>query len=638
MIDLAHIRRVVGDAHGTVALSDATCRIVRGEFVAILGASGSGKTTLLSLLGLLDHPTSGTYLFDGQDVESLSEEQRNDLRGSRIGFVFQNSYLIAEDSVAENVALGLRVRGVPREERSRLVDEVLGHVGLAGFQDRVAGELSGGEKQRVALARALVGGPDVVMADEPTGALDSDSTHRLVELLRDVNLGGTTIVVVTHDPIVAEAADRVIEIVDGVVASGESSSSAMDPAAGQRAAAIRVERRTKLWQEVIDAAMTPLARPLRAALVMLAYILGVAALVGAVGLTQSTTAQIVYRLTEAGSNEIRVTTPSTADWGYSLDFANIDAEVATISALEGVDTAVAVRTFAPQSNLISRVRVSALEATGFSGRIFVTDASYLRAYGLRAVSGNVVNLTNDWNGPVVAVGSRAAEKLGVTSVVPGVSIWVNGISVDVIAVLAPTGDVLADDAVYFSRACLPMLPGPVDSYLLVLTGKGYAEPLARALPLALSPENPGSIHTSTVAQLANLQQGINSDLTSLLGVIGWVILALSTLAAGTTMYLSVQQRAPEIALRRAMGADRASIFRLFTYEGVAVGVTGGIVGQIIGIAIAWIVANANSWPLSLGLGTGLLGLAVGFVAGAVASMLPAGIAARQDPALILRTI
>jgi macrolide transport system ATP-binding/permease protein len=113
---------------------------------------------------------------------------------------------------------------------------------------------------------------------------------------------------------------------------------------------------------------------------------------------------------------------------------------------------------------------------------------------------------------------------------------------------------------------------------------------------------------------------------------------LSTLAAGTTMYLSVQQRAPEIALRRAMGADRASIFRLFTYEGVAIGVTGGIVGQIIGIIIAVVVANANNWPLSLGLGAGLLGLAVGFIAAAVASMLPAGIAAAQDPALILRTI
>jgi macrolide transport system ATP-binding/permease protein len=401
---------------------------------------------------------------------------------------------------------------------------------------------------------------------------------------------------------------------------------------------IPTERRVKLLQEVMDAVITPLARPLRAALVMLAYVLGVAALVGAVGLTQSTTAQIVNRLTEAGSNEIRVSTNAISDWDYSFDYDAIYAEVATISALEGVEVAVPVRTFASNSNLIARTRISVFESAGFSGRIFVTESSYLHAYGFRVESGNYDNLTNDWNGAVVVVGSRAAEKLGVSAVAPGVNIWVNGINVDVIAVLAPTGDVLADDAVYFSRACLPMLSGRVDSYLLVLTGKGYAEPLARALPLALSPENPGSVHTSTVAQLANLQRGINSDLTSLLGVIGWVILALSTLAAGTTMYLSVQQRAPEIALRRAMGADRASIFRLFTYEGVAIGVTGGIVGQILGIGIAWIVASANHWPLSLGLGAGLLGLAVGFVAGAVASMLPAGIAAAQDPAVILRTI
>ncbi|MDR2895435.1 MAG: ABC transporter ATP-binding protein [Propionibacteriaceae bacterium] len=200
----------------TLALRQATADIHRGEFVAIAGASGSGKTTLLSILGLLDRPSSGSYWLDDVNVGLLSESQLNRLRARTFGFVFQNSYLLAEESVGENVALGLKVRGVPSLQRQVIVKRSLAQVGLMGTADKRAGECSGGEKQRVAVARALATAPEVILADEPTGALDLASTNQLIALLRRINADGMTIIVVTHDPLVAAAATRSITITDGV--------------------------------------------------------------------------------------------------------------------------------------------------------------------------------------------------------------------------------------------------------------------------------------------------------------------------------------------------------------------------------------------------------------------------------------
>lgn len=217
VIDMAGVTRAVG-RHGEIwAVKEASFMIHAGEFVAIMGPSGSGKTTLLSLLGLLDRPTSGTYLLQGVDVARLTERQRNVLRGTALGFVFQNSYLVASETVADNVALGLRVRGVAAHDRCHLVSEALDLVGLGETRDRRAGELSGGEKQRVAVARAVVTAPDILLADEPTGALDTTATTRLIDLFKRVNADGTTVVVVTHDPLVAKRADRVLEIGDGIL-------------------------------------------------------------------------------------------------------------------------------------------------------------------------------------------------------------------------------------------------------------------------------------------------------------------------------------------------------------------------------------------------------------------------------------
>ncbi|MDR1393026.1 MAG: ATP-binding cassette domain-containing protein [Bifidobacteriaceae bacterium] len=648
------------------ALRCATCTIRRGEFVAIIGPSGSGKTTLLSLLGLLDHATSGTYRFDGVDVGSLREPDRDDLRANSIGFVFQNSYLIGAETVGANVALGLRVRGVPARERNRLVLQALDRVGLASAINRRAGNLSGGEKQRVAVARALVTSPRMILADEPTGALDSDSTVRLMELLGSVNAAGTTVVVVTHDPLVAGAARRHLSITDGVLddAGGAPVAGVVEPGAAVPRRP-QGKRSVRLRQEVADAVLASLIRPARSLLVTLAYVLGVAALVGAMGVAGGSTGQVVERLTEAGSNEIRVT-DNSIPWSFDSAMAEgVDPLTAVnglwnqsqvtagqVAAIEGVVAATPVQVYSSGGNAISRIgpgraggQVYGGQGSGgrtgtvpFGGRLMILSDSYFEASGTEVSSGTTGLLGNTWDAVVVVAGSRAAAELGLTEASPGVTIWVNGLSVDVAAILSPSGDVRLDSALFFSPAARLILSDQTDQYWDIRTADGYAEPVAKAIPLALAPNNPGQIAVSTVAQLAGLQQGVSADLSRMLGAIGAVILVLSALTSATTMFLAVQHRGPEIALRRAMGASRASIWRLFTYEGTAVGTCGGVVGTAIGIGVAVLVSQANSWPVHIGSRTVAAGFLVGFLAAVLASMIPALHAARRDPAEILRTI
>jgi len=229
MLQMNQIRKVYRtDLVETHALREISIAVDAGEFVALTGSSGSGKTTFLNIAGLLETFDSGSYLLDGRDVSQLDDDERSICRNQKIGFIFQSFNLIPDLNLFENIDVPLRYRKLPKAERKLRIEKALETVGLASRMKHIPAQLSGGQQQRVAIARAIAGEPKLLLADEPTGNLDSNMAHQVMDLLEEIHAGGATIVMVTHDPLLAARAGRNIQLADGRVLAGEAMDSQLE--------------------------------------------------------------------------------------------------------------------------------------------------------------------------------------------------------------------------------------------------------------------------------------------------------------------------------------------------------------------------------------------------------------------------
>lgn len=223
IIQISHITKIYQtDAMQTVALKDISFTIQKGEFVAIMGPSGSGKSTLMHILGALDIPTSGTYILDGENVENLNSDELAEIRNKKIGFVFQAFNLLPRTTVLQNVILPMRYAGIPLNERIKTAEKYLTMVGLNQRMNHLSNQISGGQQQRVAIARALVMNPSLLLADEPTGNIASLQAEEVMAVFQDLNRQGHTIVMITHEPDIAQHSKRIIHIKDGLIIKDEN--------------------------------------------------------------------------------------------------------------------------------------------------------------------------------------------------------------------------------------------------------------------------------------------------------------------------------------------------------------------------------------------------------------------------------
>ncbi len=218
MIQVSHVSKIYNTGEvETIALDDVSFNIKKGEFVAIMGPSGSGKSTLMHILGALDTPTRGSYVLDGEEVGKLTDDELADIRNRKIGFIFQAFNLLPRTSALKNVTLPMMYASISKEKRLEIAEKYLKMVGLSDRMDHTSSQLSGGQQQRVAIARALVLNPAIILADEPTGNIASDQAEEIMEIFKKLNKEGRTIIMITHEPDIAEHAKRIIHVKDGKI-------------------------------------------------------------------------------------------------------------------------------------------------------------------------------------------------------------------------------------------------------------------------------------------------------------------------------------------------------------------------------------------------------------------------------------
>lgn len=632
------------------ALDGVDLTVRDGDFVAIVGPSGSGKSTLLNVLGLLDRPDGGSYRVSGTDTMSMGERERDRLRSRWFGFVFQSSHALGDEPVAVNAALGLRVQRTPPEQRDARAGEALALLGLSHRLDTRAKLLSGGERQRLAIARAIATRPRVILADEPTGNLDSVNSRIVIDHLRALHAQGATVLLITHDPEIARQADRQVRIEDGRItelAGHRTAASASADMAGTghgwsapgAARRHRSPRSSAMLDDLVEAVSSLSTRFLRTVLLMAAFAVGIGGLVASVGLIQTATDQVGALLTAAALDEVVVTVPQ-AEGLLDPGDGRLASWADGLAALPHVTAAGHVAQVAPADVVITRHDPSDPEpAVAIS--LVAASSSYAGLAGLTLPSETSRTLLDSpdarlaWATPAAA---RALE-LPVTDtgmLSPGYRVWIQGHAVDVAGIVTPSERTPELDASLVVTPAVMTGVAQAHPQLVVRTEAGFPYPVSQAAPLVIAPENPGSVTVRTVADLRNLRAGVSDDLGAFVGVLSGVLLVLAVISASTAMYLSVQARTAEIALRRAIGSPRGLIARLFLLEGALIGLAGGAVGAAVGSGVILAVSQARGWAAVLPPGAVPLALGLGLVAGVVSALYPGWVASRQRPADALR--
>lgn len=643
LIQLQGIRKRYGGHDGAPAvevLRGLTLSIGAGEFVAIVGASGSGKSTLMHLLGCLDRPSDGTYRFAGQDVASLNPDELAWLRREAFGFVFQGYHLIATESARENVEVPALYAGMPASARHARSEALLKRLGLGDRLDHRPNQLSGGQQQRVSIARALMNGGRIILADEPTGALDSSSGAEVMALLGELADAGHTIILITHDRKVAAQARRVIEIRDGEIIEDSgaiaiaATSTALPPLDMSRAAH---DTGASLGTELLDAARAAWRvlwiNRFRTGLTLLGIIIGVASVIVMLAIGLGTRQQVMAQLGAFGSNLLYMASrgESSRIPGRSITLADLDA----LKDVPGISHVL------PNVTGNKVIRHGNLDVQTY---VRGTGPALPQIQTWPVAKGGFFTEEDEREMATVAVlGAHLAEKLMPDVPNPvGQSILIGNVPFQVIGVMsakgALTGEKDEDDVLLlpFSTAGIRVFGQrePTYTVMAVADVKRVTEVEAAVDATMFERHRIRDYGISNAAASIAAEAKTQDNMTMMLSLIAAVSLVVGGIGVMNVMLMTVRERTREIGIRMATGARRRDILRQFLTEAVLVSVVGGVAGIVVGVTVA---ALLLVWDVPVIFSLSAVGgaFACAVVTGLVFGFMPARKASGLDPVVAL---
>lgn len=640
IIELLDITRAYRSGETDVpVLKGISISIESGEYVAIMGASGSGKSTLMNLIGCLDRPTSGGYLLNGEDVSAFDPDRFAAVRRHTFGFVFQRYNLISWLTATENVEVPSIYAGTAKPARREKAHELLVSLGLGERLDYRPNQLSGGQQQRVSIARALMNGGQVIMADEPSGALDSKSGEEVMDILQKLHEQGQTIIMVTHDPLLAQRADRIIRIADGEIVGDESKhifNRAALPKSGQ-------SEKGAGFLDIVEAfkmAMHSLIiNKLRTLLTMLGIIIGVGSVVAMLAIGNGAKQEVLNKIRAMGTNLLLVRPGAPGVRGAGGTIATLVPEdAAAIRMLPGVSAAVpemiqpvTVR----QGNRDFATTVTATsdefpQARNWTARVGVFfNRNDMASYTQVAVMGQTVAdaIFPDGGDPIgkyILMGNAPFQVIGIMSA-KGADPGGNDMD-NMVWVPLTTGSIrlfgqkhLRSISVQASNAeTLGSVSDSVKQLLLKLHGKEDSQVKSMEALIASATET-------------------QDTLSYLLGAIAAISLLVGGIGVMNIMLVSVTERTREIGVRVAVGARGFDIMLQFLTEAVVVCLVSGIIGVAVGVGGGIAASNAMGWMALFSPWAILLAFACAVATGLVFGYLPAKKAASLDPVVALAT-
>ena len=639
ILDLSDIHKHYINGDSTVrALDGVSLKIRRGEFVAIMGQSGSGKSTLMNILGCLDRPTTGSYKVLGHEAANLEPDELASLRRETFGFVFQKYNLLATATAGENVQIPSVYAGLPKHKRAERAASLLASLGLGDRTAHRPSELSGGQQQRVAIARALVNDPPVILADEPTGALDSKSGDEVLALLKQLHAEGRTIILITHAENVAQHAGRIVRIQDGRIL--EDTGSVADQATESVATSCRsFESAVGLMASVQEALVTAWrslrVNIFRTMLTLLGIIIGVAAVVAMLAVGEGSRQKVLDRISSFGTN-LMLIRPGAAGIRNAGDIATLVPDDAiAIKALPNVETAL------PERSTRITVRYGNLDyQTSAQG----TGEDFPSARDWPVAEGQFFNADDMKHyAAVVVLGRTVAKTLFPDGGSPiGKYVLIRSVPYVVIGVMSdkgasPNGSD-QDDVIFV----------PISTGLVRLFGKNYLSSITikvkdssdieatqvRVEALLKNRHNTEDFSVRNMASFLQAAMETQDTFTLLLGTVAAISLLVGGIGVMNIMLVSVVERTREIGIRMATGARMRDIMLQFNIEAAVVCAAGGILGILVGM-IAGLVLRYSGMTVIFSVTPAALAFACASATGLAFGYLPARQAAQLDPVVAL---